>query len=120
MVFSESLALRVRHAVSKHHGVTEKRMFGGVGFLLNSHMFVGIWKDSLIVRLGAAAAEGGLAEPHAREFDVTGRPMRGWLMIEPDGIERESQLVGWLERAIEFVRLLPPKASKVRRKDRRR
>ncbi len=117
MVFSESLALRVRHAVSKHHGITEKRLFGGVGFLLNGNMVVAIWKDSLIVRLGTAA-EGGLAEPHTREFDVTGRPMRGWLMVEPDGIERDSQLVDWLERAIEFVRSLSPKEPKTRRKDR--
>jgi hypothetical protein len=84
-------------------------MFGGVGFLLNGNMLVGVWKDSLIVRLGSDAGDEALKEPHVKDFDITGRPMRGWVLVEPEGVESVDQLAGWIERAVKFVGTLPAK-----------
>jgi hypothetical protein len=109
MSYSRQLADRVRHTLGKQRGLVEKRMFGGVGFLLCGNMLVGIWEQSLIARLGPDAAAKALQEPNVREFDVTGRPMRGWVMIDPDGLERDADLAAWLARAQEFVETLPGK-----------
>ena len=109
MAYSESLLLRIRHAVARHRGITEQKMFGGVGFLLHGNVLVGIWKNSLIARLGPQQAEEALKKPHVVEFDITGKPMRGWVMIEPDGIENDDQLNKWVQRAMEFVSELPRK-----------
>ena len=84
-------------------------MFGGVGFLLNGNMCVGVWREFLIVRVGLDAYEGLLEESFTRKFDITGRVMRGWLMVEPEGLEGDDQLKEWLERAIAFVKSLPAK-----------
>jgi len=109
MAFDESLAARIRVALARKKGVEEKKMFGGVGFLLQGNMLVGVWKDSLIVRLGPEEGEAALREPHVREFDITGRPMKGWLMVESEGLQGDDQLSGWIERATKFVRTLPAK-----------
>ena len=109
MAYSESLAARIRQLVASRRGMTEKKMFGGIGFLLHGNMCVGIWKSSLIVRLGAEEAEAARSEPYVGEFDITGRPMKGWLMVEPEGVETDEQLAGWVERCVEFVRTLPRK-----------
>lgn len=109
MVYSESLAARTRDALRETRGVAEKKMFGGIGFLLNGNMLVGVWKYSLIVRLGPLDGERALGEPHVREFDITGRPMTGWVMVEPDGVDDDRHLQSWIERAITFVATLPPK-----------
>ena len=84
-------------------------MFGGVCFLLRGNMLAGIWEQSLIVRLGLDEAAKALKEPNVREFDVTGRPMRGWVIVDPDGLERDEQLAAWLARAQAFVETLPAK-----------
>jgi TfoX/Sxy family transcriptional regulator of competence genes len=109
MPYSKSLAARVRYLLDQRRGVTEKRMFGGVAFLHFGNMLVGVWQDSLIARVGPQAADEALEHPHVRPFDVTGRPMRGWLMVDPDGIDSDQQLATWIERAFEFVVTLPPK-----------
>lgn len=109
MAYSESLAERIRGIVARRRGVTEKKMFGGVGFLLNGNMLVGVWKTSMIVRLGPDNYDDALREPHVGEFDITGKPMKGWVMVEPDGIESDEQLSQWIERATEFVESLPKK-----------
>jgi TfoX/Sxy family transcriptional regulator of competence genes len=109
MAFSESLAARVRETVGRTTGIDEKRMFGGVGFLLYGNMLVGVWKDSLIVRVGPAAYADALLEPHVREFDVTGRPMKGWVLVDPEGVEEDESLSDWVRRATEFVETLPAK-----------
>jgi TfoX/Sxy family transcriptional regulator of competence genes len=109
VAFSESLAARIRDALARRRGVAEKKMFGGVGFLLNGNMLVGVWKSSLIVRLGPEKGEEALHEPHVKEFDITGRPMKGWLLVEPEGIDEDGQLKDWIERAIAFVTTLPAK-----------
>ena len=77
MAFDESLAARIRNALARKKGVVEKKMFGGVGFLLHGNMLVGVWKDSLIVRLGPDEGEEALREPQVREFAITGRAMKG-------------------------------------------
>jgi len=84
-------------------------MFGGVGFLLHGNLLVGIWKDSLIARIDPAAYEAALAQDHVRPFDITGRPMKGWVLVDPDGIESDEQLVAWIDRATVFVKGLPKK-----------
>jgi hypothetical protein len=72
-------------------------------------MLVGVWKDSLIVRLGPDNCDDALLEPHIREFDITGKPMKGWVLVEPEGVEGDDQLKGWIERALKFVKALPAK-----------
>jgi TfoX/Sxy family transcriptional regulator of competence genes len=109
MAYSESLAERIRGMVARRRGVTEKKMFGGVGFLLNGHMLVGVWKTSLIVRIGPDEYDEALREPHVGEFDITGKSMKGWVMVEPEGIEDDEQLGQWIERATKFVKTLPKK-----------
>jgi hypothetical protein len=84
-------------------------MFGGVGFLLNGNMLVGVWKNSLIVRLDPAEGEKALVEPHVKRFDITGRPMKGWVLVEPEGIDEDGQLNAWIDRAVKFVENLPRK-----------
>lgn len=109
MAFSQSLASRIRDALECRRGIEEKKMFGGVCFLLNGNMLVGVWKNSLIVRLGPERGEEALLEPHVREFDITGKPMKGWVMVGPEGVEDDDQLKGWIERATKFVKTLPAK-----------
>ena len=109
MAFSEELAERIRQHLAWRKGVEEKKMFGGVGFLLHGNMLVGVWKDSLIVRLDPDNYDDALLEPHVREFDITGRSMKGWVLVEPEGVEDDEQLTDWIERAREFVKTLPAK-----------
>jgi hypothetical protein len=84
-------------------------MFGGIGFLLNGNMLMGVWKNSLIVRLGPEKGDEALMEPHVKEFDITGRPMKGWVLFEPEGVASDDQLKGWIQRALKFVGKLPVK-----------
>ena len=109
MAFDETLAARIRDALARKKGVEEKKMFGCICFLLNGNVLAGVWKDSLIVRLGPDEGEVALREPHVREFDITGRPMRNWALVGPEGVEGDDQLKGWIERATKFVRTLPGK-----------
>ena len=109
MAFNESLAARIRDTLARKKGVEEKKMFGGVCFLLHGDMLVGVWKESLIVRLGPEAGEDALLEPHVKAFDITGRAMKGWVLVAPEGIEHDEQLKDWIERAVKFVRKLTAK-----------
>lgn len=109
MVYSESLAARIRQALQGQRGITEKRMFGGVDFLLHGNMCVGAAQTSLIVRLGPEGADAARRLPSVVEFDVAGRPLRGWVMIEAEGVESDEQLAAWIEQAVEFVETLPRK-----------
>ena len=109
MPYDPALAERVRKLVARRKNFTEKKMFGGVGFLLAGNMCVGVWKEWLIVRLGPDEAEAALREPHVKEFDITGKAMRGWAMVGPGGLEGDDDLSRWCEAAIKFVRTLPEK-----------
>ena len=108
-MYSESLAGRVRRRLAGLEGVEEKRLFGGVGFLLNGNLCAGVWKDSLVLRLGPDQAGDALRQPSVSEFAPAGRPMRGWVLVAPDGIEGDGRLDEWLVRAGTFVSGLPAK-----------
>ena len=108
MPFDEELAERVRAEFARKKNVTEKKMFGGVGWLLNGNMCVGVWKRWLIARIGDEYAD-ALRDPNVREFDITGKAMNGWVMVEPDGVTTDEELRDWVKRCIAFVRTLPVK-----------
>jgi hypothetical protein len=109
MAFDESLAARIRDVLAGKKGVEEQKMFGCVCFMLDGNALAGVWKDRLIVRLGPDEGEAAMSEPHVRAFDITGRPMRTWVAVEPEGVEDDDQLKAWIERATKFVRTLPRK-----------
>ena len=109
MVYSKLLALRIRHFFSDFDHIEEKKMFGGIGFMLGGHLCVGVWKTSLIVRLGPERAEVAIEERFVVEFDITGRPMRGWALVEAEGVETDELLAKWIGQAVDFVQTLPPK-----------
>jgi len=109
MPYDETLARRVRPLLAGQRGLEEKTMFGGVGFLLDGNMSVGVWREFLIVRTGLDAYEAALNRPHVRKFDVTGRVMRGWVMVQPGGVESDEELQQWVQLGVEFARALPPK-----------
>jgi hypothetical protein len=109
MPYSHSLADRIRQVFAQRRGVAEKKMFGSACFFLNGNLCVGVWHNSLIARLGPDRAAAALDQPHVGEFDVTGRPMNGWVMIEPEGIETDEQLREWIDQSVEFVSTLPKK-----------
>jgi TfoX/Sxy family transcriptional regulator of competence genes len=110
MPYDERLADRVRNIVRARRGVLEKTMFGGLGFLLNGHMSVGIWRDALVVRVGPAQYETALREPGAREFDITGRPMTGWVLVGRTALSEDSDLEAWVQAGLQFARSLPTKS----------
>src|SRR5258708_32705488 len=110
MALSESLAARIRDALARKKGVEEKKMFGGVGFLLNGNLLVGVRKDSLLVRLGPEQSDEALKEAHVSEFKITGRgTMKGWVVVGLEGVEGDDQLKGWMQGAVKFVGKLPAK-----------
>jgi hypothetical protein len=109
MAFDESLADRIRDALDREKNIEERKMFGCICFLLDGNALAGVWKDRLIARLGPDEGEAALREPHVRQFDITGRPMRNWVAVEPEGVEDDDQLNGWIDRATTFVKTLPKK-----------
>jgi TfoX N-terminal domain len=108
MAYDEDLADRVRAALPAAEAVTERQMFGGLAFMLGGHMFCGVVKDSLMVRLGPDAAEHALDQPHVRPMDFTGRPMKGMIFVDPDGLH-DADLRYWVAAAVSHARGLPPK-----------
>lgn len=109
MPYDPKTAARVRALLARREGLAEKTMFGGLGFLLNGNLCCGVWRESLILRVGPDAYEESLAHPFAREFDITGRPMRGWVMVESRGYEHDDDLKEWIEAAVRFAGSLPAK-----------
>jgi TfoX/Sxy family transcriptional regulator of competence genes len=110
MAFSEALAERVRQQLARRKNVEEKRMFGGVGFLLNGNLLVGVRKDSLLVRLDPEQGDEALKEAHVSEFEITGRgTMKGWVVVGPEGVQNDDQLKGWIQRAVKYVGTLRAK-----------
>lgn len=112
MAYDLQLAERIRRTVGGAPGVTEKNMFGGIAFLRNGLMFVGVSSDTLMARVGKENYADSLGRPHVREMDFTGKPMQGYVYVDAAGIEADSQLRFWLERCVSFVATLPPKAPK--------
>ncbi|MBC8254273.1 MAG: TfoX/Sxy family protein [Ardenticatenia bacterium] len=109
MAYDEGLAERIGDMLGEQPGLVEKKMFGGVGFLLHGNMACGVHKDALIVRVGPERYAEALKRPHTRPFDMTGRPMKGWVMLAADGYEADDDLSSWVQQGIEFALSLPPK-----------
>lgn len=109
MAFDEELAERVRRALTGYAELEEKKMFGGVGFLLNGNMACGVHGQNLIVRVGPERYEETLKTSYARPFDLTGRPMKGWVYVDPDGFKHDAQLKEWILLGITFSQTLPRK-----------
>ena len=106
----ERLVERIRPFMKRRKGYSEKTMFGGLCFFINGNMAVGPWKGSLIVRMSRDTHDDDLILPHASPMNVTGKVMRGWVKVEPAGIETDEDLRMWITRAVKFVRTLPPKS----------
>jgi len=119
MSFDETLAARVRKGLSRSSGVTERSMFGGIAWMLDGNMFVGIVKDELMVRVGPDAHEAAVAEPHARMMDFARRPMRGYVFVASEGLQTDASLAGWVERGAAFTATLPAKKGRSPRKSRK-
>ena len=109
MAFDERLADRIRGSLGRRKGLVEKKMFGGVAFLLNGNMCVGVHKSDLIVRLAPEETDAALPHAHTRRFDLTGRPMKGWILVEASGLKTDVQLGKWVQVAAKHAGSLPAK-----------
>ncbi len=110
MAYDEDLAHRVREQLAGESSVTEKAMFGGLAFLLRGNMAVGLSSGGeLMVRVGPDGTDAALARPHTRLFDMTGRPMRGWILVAAEGVKTKPQLASWVSRGVRFAHTLPAK-----------
>jgi hypothetical protein len=109
MTYDEGVARRLREFFAGRDDVTEKKMFGGVVFLVRGNMCCGVVYDTLMARVGAENYEQALRRPHAREMTFTGRPMRGFVTVEPEGFESDAALRDWVSLCDAFVRTLPRK-----------
>jgi TfoX/Sxy family transcriptional regulator of competence genes len=109
MAYDEQLARRVRSLLEGCDGYSERKMFGGLCCMLHGNMCCGVVGGELMLRLGEAGAEQALFEPHVREMDFTGRPMKSMVYVAAAGIKQDSELRRWVELAAEFASSLPPK-----------
>jgi TfoX/Sxy family transcriptional regulator of competence genes len=109
MAFDEAVAKRVREALAGVPDVVEKRMFGGIAFMVRGNMCCGVIGDRLMVRVGPDGYEEALSRPHAKPMDFTGRPMKGMVYVEPAGFASADGLKGWIARAMPFALSLPAK-----------
>ena len=109
MAYDEELADRVRDRLAGESGLEEKAMFGGLAFLLDGNMSVGIRGADLMVRVGADRTEAVLARPHARQSYMGERPMKGWILVAPDGLAGDADLAAWVQEGVGYARSLPPK-----------
>jgi TfoX/Sxy family transcriptional regulator of competence genes len=117
MAFDEKLGARIRSALASRTDVVEKRMFGGLAFMVNGRMCCGIVKDDLMLRVGPSRLQEMLAKPHARVMDFTGRPSNGMIYVSPEGLRTDAALRSWIAVALEFVMSAEPavKAAKTAR-----
>ena len=109
MAFDEGLAQRIREVLADQPGLVEKKMFGGVGFMLQGNMACGVNKNDLVVRVGPEKYEAAVIRPQARPFDITGRPMKGWVMVDGSRWEDPDELETWLTTGRDFALTLPAK-----------
>lgn len=109
MAYNAALAKRVRVVFKTRTDVVEKKMFGGLCYMVSGHMCCGIINDTLMARVGPAQYGNCLGLPHTREMDFTGKPMKGMVYVDPAGIGTEPDLVAWISRCLDFVESLPPK-----------
>ncbi len=109
MAFDEGLAYRIRGQVGPRPDLTERKMFGGIAFMTSGNLLVGVVGDDLVCRVGPEAMDDALSRPGARVFDMTGRAMTGWVLVDGAALAEDDDLAEWVERASRFVETLPPK-----------
>lgn len=109
MAYDEGVAERLREVYEAQPGVAERKMFGGIAFMVNGNMSCGVVSDTLMVRVGPDQYADALKRPHASEMDFTGKPMRGFVYVAPKGFESDEDLVSWVTASLDFVYSLPPK-----------
>ena len=109
MAYDEGVAERIRELFADRRDVEEKKMFGGIAFMLRGHMCVGVVNEVLMARVGPDQYEDALQRPHARQMDFTGKPMKGFLYVDPAGFESDGALRAWIELCQRFVMTLPAK-----------
>jgi TfoX/Sxy family transcriptional regulator of competence genes len=109
VAFDESLADRIREILAPRSELSERKMFGGIAFMLAGNMAVGVVGEDLMVRLDRADAEKALSEPHTRPMDFTGKPMKTMVYVGPSGTERDEDLAAWVEAGADYAASLPPK-----------
>jgi TfoX/Sxy family transcriptional regulator of competence genes len=109
MPYNLEVDSRIRKLISNWKNTDAKKMFGGVCYLLNGNMVCGVYKEFLILRLGEELGGKAMEKPFVRSFDITGRPMKGWVMVAQEGFKTDNELEDWLNQAKKFVETLPPK-----------
>ncbi|HEU5103376.1 MAG TPA: TfoX/Sxy family protein [Roseiflexaceae bacterium] len=109
MAYDERLAARIRAILADQPALVEKKMFGGLAFMLQGHMCCGVVREELTARVGPAQYADALGMPYARELDFTGRPMTGMVIVAPEGLAEDEDLAAWVQRGVQFVETLPPK-----------
>lgn len=114
MPYDEPLAARIRARIGDHPALTEKEMFGGIAYLIGGNMAVGVHKDELMVRVGAAGHDAALARPGARTMDFTSRPMAGWITVTREGFAADADLDAWVALGVSCASSLPPKSGRGR------
>jgi TfoX/Sxy family transcriptional regulator of competence genes len=112
MAFDEGLAQRVREALASRESISERKMFGGLAFLLEGKMFVGVSGAKLLARVGTERYLDALALPHVHEMTFTGKPMKGFVYVEPPGLAEDRDLLAWVSWCAGYVASLPPKKSR--------
>jgi TfoX/Sxy family transcriptional regulator of competence genes len=110
MPYSTTLEDKIEEIVHQGDSIERKKMFGGICYLINGNMSFGIWKDYLIVRMGPDLAAEKLKQGHVRQFDITGKPMKGWVMIEKGSWNKRDELTRWLDIGRSFALSLPKKS----------
>lgn len=116
MSYDERLAARIRAVLAERGDVLERKMFGGLCFLVGGAMCCGIAKSDFMVRVGPELYEEALAQPHARPMDFTGRPLKGMVYVAPAGLRSRASLERWVNRALTFLATLPPPSSSAKRR----
>lgn len=109
MAYNQAIADDIRAVLAGHAGLSEREMFGGIAFMVNGNMAIGVSGDELMVRVGKQAHDAAVALPGARIFDMSGRPMRGWLAVSGEGFADDAALAAWIERGVACAESLPPK-----------
>jgi TfoX/Sxy family transcriptional regulator of competence genes len=109
MAFDEGLAQRIRDELQDQDGVTEKKMFGGLAFIIYGNMACGVSNEDIMLRVGVDGTEAALAKSHTRPFDMTGKRMKGWILVSPEGHESDQDLGDWLQLGTAVALSLPPK-----------
>ena len=110
MGYDEQLANRVREALADEDAITEKKMFGGLAFLVHGHMSVSASRTGgLLVRIDPADSAAALKRPHVTSMEMRGRTMDGWILVAPDGLRTRRELLAWVKRGLSFAKTLPPK-----------